>query len=270
MAAGRRGGRETGREEEKERARESPRFSASDRRRRRRRRRNELWRHTVAATRGGDLWWDYRWRYFFITVSPGCLSLSLSLFLFSSFSHPEDTILLRRSSLFWTGWLAPVASRRERSSFGFFPALPISPYVANVHAPARAVQLAGGCILITFMSSDIPARFIAPAPADSAKTWNRPSPLHPCFSSLPPFFSHAPFLTLPLFSVSFVFLFLKITPRFLGPRNQLRVVAVSTLLVANILLRRQRNFDSKGLRFCGEKYNCMCLFELSNINIYSQ
>lgn len=36
---------------------------------------------TVAATRGGDLWWDYRWRYFFITVSPGRLSL------FSSSSH---------------------------------------------------------------------------------------------------------------------------------------------------------------------------------------
>lgn len=29
----------------------------------------------MAATRGGDLWRDYWWRYFFITVSPGRLSL---------------------------------------------------------------------------------------------------------------------------------------------------------------------------------------------------
>lgn len=31
-------------------------------------------------TRGGDLWWDYRWRYFFITVSPLLFSLLLASF----------------------------------------------------------------------------------------------------------------------------------------------------------------------------------------------
>lgn len=29
-------------------------------------------------TSGGDLWWDYRWRYFFITVSPLLFSLLLA------------------------------------------------------------------------------------------------------------------------------------------------------------------------------------------------
>lgn len=76
------------------------------------------------------------------------------------------------------------------------PLLPISPYVGSVHTPrarrARAserVQLAGGCILITFMSSDIPARFIAPAPADSAKTRRQP----PSFR-VPPFLRSPPAL----------------------------------------------------------------------------
>lgn len=64
--------------------------------------------------------------------------------------------------------------------------------------PRARVQLAGGCILITFMSSDIPARFIAPAPADSAKTCEplRSLPLRTSFltflgpcTSLPSFFS---------------------------------------------------------------------------------
>lgn len=107
---------------------------------------------TEAATRGGDLWWDYRWRYFFITVSPGCFS-----FLF--FVVPTRF-----------GWLAP-PPRLPSST------LPISPYDATYTPRALCpAQLVGGCILITFMSSDIPARFIALTPADSAKPRNQPPP----------------------------------------------------------------------------------------------
>lgn len=43
---------------------------------------------TVAATRGGDLWWDYRWRYFFITVSPGRVSLFSSSYPLRPSSSP--------------------------------------------------------------------------------------------------------------------------------------------------------------------------------------
>lgn len=52
---------------------------------------------------------------------------------------------------------------------------PVSPYVGRYTPCHRAFSFAGGCILITFMSSDIPARFIAPAPMDSAKTLQDPS-----------------------------------------------------------------------------------------------
>lgn len=203
----------TGRKEEEKKS-EGGRVPANDRGRRRR---NELKAHTVAAT--SDLWWDYRWRYFFITVSPGCL-LSLSFLFFISLRMPSFSPL-QRSSLFWTGWLAP-AGLAARSSFGFFPTLPISPCAGNVHAPAHAVQLAGGCILITFMSSDIPARFITPAPADSAKARNQPH-LAP-----PPSSSRAPFLA------SLVLRFLRFSllqdhPSSLGPRNQPCMVILPSL-----------------------------------------
>lgn len=153
------------------------------------------------------------------------LHLSFSFFLFSSSSHsgyhpPRSFGDLLSSGL---AGLAP-AGLDARSSFGFFPALPISPYVGNVHTPAYAVQLAGGCILITFMSSDIPARFIAPAPADSAKTWNQPHPTS---------FSPSPTILLacPLSYASLVLRFLRFSllqdhPSSLGPRNQPCMVAV--------------------------------------------
>lgn len=51
----------------------------------------------MAATRGGDLWWDYRWRYFFITVSPGRLSLFSSSLLPAL--RPSSSPLRRRSLL---------------------------------------------------------------------------------------------------------------------------------------------------------------------------
>lgn len=130
---------------------------------------------------------------------------SFSFFLFSSSSHSGYPPRLQRSSLFWTGW-PPQVSPREAPSASSRHCLYL-PAPVTYTPPAHAVQLAGGCILITFMSSDIPARFITPAPADSAKTRNRPH--------LPPFFSRAPFLMLPLCSVSFVFLFFGITLRLL-------------------------------------------------------
>lgn len=74
--------------------------------------------------------------------------------------------------------------------------------------PRARVQLAGGCILITFMSSDIPARFIAPAPADSAKTCEPTPPLPPLtyLLSYVPWSSHF---------ASFVFLVFEIILRLL-------------------------------------------------------
>lgn len=93
----------------------------------------------MAATRGGDLWWDYRWRYFFITVSPG----RLALFSSSSQLRLSSSFFRRRFSP-WHGWLAP-AGLTARSFFG---TVYISRNVGNVHAPARErVQLAGGLYL---------------------------------------------------------------------------------------------------------------------------
>lgn len=108
----------------------------------------------VAATRGGDLWWDYRWRYFFITVSPGRLALFSSSSRLGCPPRPfGDGFLLGSARL------AP-AGLTARSFFG---TAYISRNVGNVHAPARErVQLAGGCILITFMSSDIPSQIYCP------------------------------------------------------------------------------------------------------------
>lgn len=142
---------------------------------------------TEAATRGGDLWWDYRWRYFFITVSLGCFS-----FLF--FVVPTRF-----------GWLA-FSWLVLRSTSSVFPSstLPISPYDATYTPHALcSVQLVGGCILITFMSSDIPARFIALTPADSAKLRNQPPPspfLFACYRFL------SSLATLNLFAYSNFFL----------------------------------------------------------------
>lgn len=66
----------------------------------------------------------------------------------------------------------------------FHPPLPL-PYTL---LPALGAHLVGGCILITFMSSDIPARFIALTPADSSD--------HP---PLPTHLSNHPSLPLSLF-----------------------------------------------------------------------
>lgn len=82
---------------------------------------------TEAATRGGDLWWDYRWRYFFITVSPGCFS-----FLF--FVVPTRF-----------GWLA-LSRLVLRSTSSVFPSstLPISPYDATVYTLCSMLRSARG------------------------------------------------------------------------------------------------------------------------------
>lgn len=72
----------------------------------------------------------------------------------------------------------PPQQHHPRSAFLFFFKVrlrPVSPYVARYTPCHRALSFAGGCILITFMSSDIPARFIAPTPMDSAKTLQDPS-----------------------------------------------------------------------------------------------
>jgi len=79
-----------------------------------RRRRNEL----KAATRGGDLWWDYRWRYFFITVSLGRLSL------FSSSSYSSHPLCPFGDVLSWLR-LAPAGSHHKKL-LGFFDTAYIS------------------------------------------------------------------------------------------------------------------------------------------------
>lgn len=111
---------------------------------------------------------------------------SFSFFLFSSSSHSGHHLpRLQRSSLFWTGW-PPKVSPREAPSASSRHCLYL-PAPVTYTPPAHAIQLAGGCILITFMSSDIPARFITPAPADSAKTRNRPHLASRRSSRVPPF-----------------------------------------------------------------------------------
>lgn len=82
-------------------------------------------------------------------------------------------------------WLAPAIYQERLSFFG-------SAYISLRHHGTytpRALcsaQLAGGCILITFMSSDIPARFIAPTPADSAKPLEPTTTLSSALLLLPP------------------------------------------------------------------------------------
>lgn len=130
-------------------------------------------------------------------------------FLFFSPLWPSSSPLRRRLPSRGCGWPQQVLT--ARSSTAASSALPISPYVGNVHAPARAFSSRGGCILITFMSSDIPARFIAPAPADSAKT------CEPTLSSI-----HSPYM-LPFFLdfralLSFFFSSLRSLSTSLGPR----------------------------------------------------
>lgn len=102
-------------------------------------------------------------------------------------------------------WLAPAIYQERLSFFG-------SAYISLRHHGTytpRALcsaQLAGGCILITFMSSDIPARFIAPTPADSAKPLEPTTTLSSALLLLPPslffgptFFSRVPRSHFPSF-----------------------------------------------------------------------
>lgn len=108
------------------------------------------------------------------------MGLPVAVFLHNRFFGLLLFSLLRRSHQ-----VRLPLSRHHRFTGSSFPssALPISPY-DGTYTPCAlcSAQLAGGCILITFMSSDIPARFIAPTPADSAKSWNQPPPPSPSFS----------------------------------------------------------------------------------------
>lgn len=168
-----------------------------------RRRRNELKAHTVAAT--SDLWRDYRWRYFFITVSPGCL-LFLSFLFFISLRVPSSSPSAIFSLL---DWLAP-EGLAARSSFGFFPTLPISPCAGNVHASRARRSARGGLYLNNIHELRYTRQIYYPGTRGFCED---PKPTPP---RLPPFFSRAPFLMLPLCSASFVFLFFGITLRLLA------------------------------------------------------
>lgn len=153
---------------------------------------------TVAATRGGDLWWDYRWRYFFITVSPGRLSSSSSSSFFFRFIP---------SATFSSGLASPCRSLTARSSSAS-SALPISPYVGNVHAPARSAR--GGLYLNNIHELRYTRQIYCPGTRGSCE---RPEP------TPPPSSLRAPFLTLPG-SYSLLRFFLGITLHRLAPRNQ--------------------------------------------------
>lgn len=111
-------------------------------------------------------------------------SLSFLFFFFSLW--PSSSPLRRRSFL--------AAAGSSRFSPQEAPRLLRHCLYLRTRLRAR-VQLAGGCILITFMSSDIPARFIAPTPADSAKTCEpTPSSLLLGFLSYAPWSSTLRFL----------------------------------------------------------------------------
>lgn len=108
----------------------------------------------------------------------------LSFLLFFPRSRHPPSPPLRRRLLFSPGpgpWQGPYTQEAPRL-------LRKAAYISLRGTPRARVQLAGGCILITFMSSDIPARFIAPAPADSAKTsgTNQPTKQPPSYR-VPPF-----------------------------------------------------------------------------------
>lgn len=93
----------------------------------------------MAATRGGDLWWDYRWRYFFITVSPG----RLALFSSSSYSGRPLYSLRRRSRRAAAGpsRFSPQEAPPASST------LPISPYASVTCTPPRSRSARGGLYL---------------------------------------------------------------------------------------------------------------------------
>lgn len=84
-------------------------------------------------TRGGDLWWDYRWRYFFITVSPLLFSLLLA-------SFPTTT-----------GWWRQWRLGRDPQRRNAFPSSP-SAYISltdatPVHTPLPPRPPRGGLYL---------------------------------------------------------------------------------------------------------------------------
>lgn len=135
---------------------------------------------TVAATRGGDLWWDYRWRYFFITVSPGRLSSSSSSSFFFRFIP---------SATFSSGLASPCRSLTARSSSAS-SALPISPYVGNVHAPARSAR--GGLYLNNIHELRYTRQIYCPGTRGSCE---RPEPTPPPRPLCVPPFLRSPVLT---------------------------------------------------------------------------
>lgn len=97
--------------------------------------------------------------------------------------------------------LVAVVAARPRSTtpqrlsfFAFCLYLPNRCY-PRTHPPCLRAHLVGGCILITFMSSDIPARFIALTPADSS---DHPSPPSNRLSPPSPFFSFSTYSPSPL------------------------------------------------------------------------
>lgn len=144
----------------------------------------------MAATRGGDLWWDYRWRYFFITVSPGRLSSSSSSSFFFRFFP---------SASFSSGLASPCRSLSPQEAPRASSALPISPYVGNVHAPARSAR--GGLYLNNIHELRYTRQIYCPGTRGSCE---RPEP-----TTLPPSLRRPlcvpPFLRSPVLTRFFVF-----------------------------------------------------------------
>lgn len=157
----------------------------------------------MAATRGGDLWWDYRWRYFFITVSPGRLAL------FSSSTHSGRPLysLRRRSRRAAAGpsRFSPQEAPPASST------LPISPYASVTYTPPRSRSARGGLYLNNIHELRYTRQIYCPGTRGFCEDLRTLSP------SLP---SRASFLSLlgPPHFAFFVFLVLGITLRSLGLR----------------------------------------------------
>lgn len=143
---------------------------------------------TVAATRGGDLWWDYRWRYFFITVSPGRLSL------FSSSSYSGRPLRPFGDVLSWLR-LAPAGSHRKKL-LRHCLYLPTS----VTYTPPRARSARGGLYLNNIHELRYTRQIYCPGTRGFCEDLRTdPSP------RVPPFLRSSHF-------ASFVFLVFEITP----------------------------------------------------------
>lgn len=133
----------------------------------------------------------------------------LPLFLSFLFFISLRTIILLAPAIFsLLDWLAPQVSPSASSRHCLY-----LPAYGNVHASRARRSARGGLYLNNIHELRYTRQIYYPGTRGSSAKTRKTSPRPP------PFFSRAPFLMLPLCSASFVFLFFRITLRFLGPRT---------------------------------------------------